>query len=231
MAARDNARMSLSREAARRSAYIAVMRRRLQPGSGSSVDFLKARRVVLVPGLTRLLAGHPFVVVGGVATSLYMPARHTDDVDILVTESAYPGVEAALVAANAERLGPLVLGGALGTRGVAWRLADGSELDVLVSGAPWARDAIAHPRYDAQHLPIIGFPYLVLMKLDAGRGVDVGDLGRMLGLAEDAALQETRSLVSAVLPGAREDLESLVELGRLELRPPSAPSGTSPGAA
>ncbi len=172
-----------------------------------------------MPGLASILAGLPYVVVGGVATGAYMPARQTDDVHILVTAPTYPAVERALLAAGAERLGPLTMGGALGTRGFAWRLADGREADVLVSGSAWALDAVRHPNVDRQGLPIIALPYLVLMKLDAGRGVDGGDLSRMLGLADEEVLRATRRVVQANLPDALEDLESLIELGRLEMRP------------
>lgn len=198
------------------------MRRRVQPGSGSSLAFLRTRRSIAVPALTPLLAGHPYVVVGGVATALYMPARQTDDVDVLVTTSQYGEIERVLTAAGAQQMGPLALGGALGTRGFGWQLADGSEIDVLLSGSPWARDAVAHPSYDSNGVPIVALPYLVLMKLDAGRGVDIGDLSRMLGLADDEALEATRRVVRANLPDALEDLESLIQLGGLEVQAVSA---------
>jgi hypothetical protein len=54
-------------------------------------------------------------------------------------------------------------------------------------------------------LPIIGLPYLVLMKLQASRGIDIGDLTRMLGGADETALRLVRRAVQDFLPDAVED--------------------------
>ncbi len=59
--------------------------------------------------------------------------------------------------------------------------------------------------------------HLVLMKLDASRGVDQGDLSRMLGLAQDASLTDVRAVVATSLPDAVGDVEQYNELGRFEV--------------
>lgn len=215
---RSNPSAQVNTAAARRTAYLDIMRRRIRPGSGSSLELLQSRGSFPMPDLNPLLPGVRYVVVGGTATSLYMPMRTTKDVDILVSELQAPATEQALRRAGASLIGPLSIAGSLGLRGTSWRLRDGSELDVLVSGQAWVTEALAHPNLDAAGLPIVVLPYLVLLKLDASRGMDIGDLSRMLGGANDAALGEVRTVVRKYLPDAPEDLESLIELGRLEFQ-------------
>lgn len=202
--------MNTDSAAFRRRAIIALARRRGRAGSGSGDAFMRTRSFRVMPDLTRLLAGLPFVIVGGTATALYMPARHTDDVDILVSTADLVQIERALRSAGARRQGPLTIGGA------AWTLQDGTDLDVIVSDAPWVPAALATPVRDPTGLPVIDLPYLVLLKLEASRLVDIGDLGRMLGGADDQHLRRVRLVVARHMPDAVDDLESIIELGKLE---------------
>jgi len=64
-------------------------------------------------------------------------------------------------------------------------------------------------------------PYLVLMKLQASRTIDLADISRMMGQADEVTRNETRQLVKKYLPSASEDLEGLIYLGQLELQQPS----------
>ena len=64
--------------------------------------------------------------------------------------------------------------------------------------------------------PVLTLPYLVLMKLEAGRIQDIGDISRMLGFASDESLTEVREVVGRYSTDATEDLESLIVLGKLE---------------
>lgn len=123
----------------------------------------------------------PYVVVGGLATALYMPERMTRDVDVLTTSAHYEQLADELRAAFCRRLGTLGIGGWL------WETADGIEFDVLVSDTVWAREAVAHPNCAPDGTPIVALPYLALMKLQAGRAQDVADLSRMLGGADTIA--------------------------------------------
>ena len=65
-------------------------------------------------------------------------------------------------------------------------------------------------------LPVISLPNLVLLKMRAGRAIDIGDLSRVLGAADDATLAETRRAIQNELADGEEDLEGLIYLGRLE---------------
>lgn len=54
------------------------------------------------------------------------------------------------------------------------------------------------------------------MKLQA-RGVqDLADIARMLGAADEAALQQVRTVIMIYMPDALKDVESMIMLGRLE---------------
>ncbi len=164
-------------------AYIELSERLIRPGSGSSRAFLERRdwgKVALrLFNFQQLHA--PYVVVGGLATALYMPERMTRDVDVLTTPEHYEQLAADLRAAFCRRLGTLAIGGWL------WETADGVEFDVLVSDATWAHDAVASPNLAPDGTRIIALPYLALMKLQAGRAQDVADLSRMLGGADTVA--------------------------------------------
>jgi hypothetical protein len=100
--------------------------------------------------------------------------------------------------------------------GTQWRLNDGTSLNVLEFEGDWVVEAIASPNYAPDGLPVIDLPYLVLMKLIAGRSQDIADISRMLGVAEDLQLQRVKKVINQYLPNATEDLESLVMLGKLE---------------
>lgn len=100
--------------------------------------------------------------------------------------------------------------------GSSWDLPDGLALDVLESTAPWARTAVEHPVYSAESWPVIPLPYLVTMKLEAGRERDLRDVATMLAHADEAALEGVRAAVGRYAPDAMEDLESLRVIGQLE---------------
>lgn len=163
-----------------------------------------------VPELQRLLQDVPFVVVGAMAARLYMPERMTLDTDVLVLVDDLAACEQILEGMGCRKLGPLSIGGA------SWELPDGAELDVIVSDASWAHRAIAEAVTDPSGLPTIALPYLVVMKLLSGRAQDIADLTRILGGADEEALQLVREAVAAYVPDAVEDIESMVILGRME---------------
>ncbi len=197
---------------ARRKAYINLARRRVRPGAGSDSVFL-ARRTSH-GGASMLLSDifkkTPFVVVGGVATRLYMPERMTLDIDILVLAADREVCEEELLKAGCKKLGELSIGGA------TWKLPDGTELDVIFSDEPWAREALAHAVLDASGVPTISLPYLVVMKLYSGRVQDIADITRMLGAADEEQLQQVRRAMAAFMPDALEDIESMIILGKME---------------
>lgn len=156
----------------------------------------------------------PYVIVGGVATALYMPWRLTLDVDLLVMTNDAPFLYQELLAAGWVREGSLSIGG------TTWRAPDRSKVDVLESGEPWVRTAIERPNRAPTGEPVIDLPYLVLMKLAASRGQDLADISRMLGTADEAMLARVREVVQRYRPDDSADLESLIVLGQLELKQP-----------
>lgn len=198
-----------------RRLMIDIARRRQRPGTGSNWNtMMKNDEIRRWPPLQNVLREVKFAVVGAVATRLYMPERMTRKIDILVEEADLSRAAQALQGAQWTFQGALSIGGQ------TWRARDGVTVDVLTGNENWCRAAIAaaQNQRDAQGLPILPLPYLVLMKFRAGRTIDIGDIARMLGLADETALAATRELFERFEPEGLEDLDSLVELGRLEMR-------------
>lgn len=203
--------MNLSTIEGRRKQYIALMQKRIKPGSGSNLRLMSQRKMQYpVTDISSIIHKTPYVVVGGVATSLYMPERMTEDLDILVLTEDVVKLHQELIQAGSQQVAELAIGG------TTWQLPDGKLLDVIVSSQPWVSVALQNPNVSPFGLPIISLPYLVLMKLQASRGIDMGDLTRMLGRADDEALAQVRSVIRTHMSNAVEDLESLIQLGKLE---------------
>ena len=152
-------------------------------------------------------------VVGGVAAAAYMPGRQTDNIDIAVAV-----LEAGLAEDQLRKHGWQMVGPPNLALGTIWRNAEGNELDLKGLDEPWtdaALDAAARNRIVG--LPTMSLPYLALMKLKAGRLTDMGDLARMLALADNATREATRALVATHGDAAdAEDLDQVMELGDLE---------------
>ena len=202
----------LSEPAARRRLLLDIVRRRVRPGSGSTVEFLRTR-TWSEPEVDLHRIRTPFVLVGATATALYMPERLSQDVDILVLASDAAHLHRELIAAGCTQVGTLTIGG------TSWQ-TPGGRLDVIESNEAWARDAIRAPNRCPTGLPVISLPYLVLMKLQASRSIDIGDVTRMLGLADENAREQIRDVVRAFYPEAIEDVESMIVVGGLELQTP-----------
>ena len=164
-----------------------------------------------------MFGGVPYCIVGGQATRRYMPERTTLDLDVLVPpeqfQAATDSLKAAGWSAEAERL--LFDESRLGLLGRRF-LKDGAPLDLMTSDQDWARQAVETAVLD-QGRRIVSLAYLVLMKLDASRGVDQGDLTRMLGLAEEPDIEAMRAAVAHYMPADSDDLEQYIQFGRYEL--------------
>lgn len=199
--------------ARRRRQYLALALRKAKAGTGSHRRFLRKRTLTYsVTDLRQILHKTPFIIVGGVATRLYMPERMTSDVDILVAAEDMFFAEKELNLAGCQKQGDLFIGGS------TWCLPDKSLLDVIVSDESWIKEAMKNPRTAADGLPYIDLPYLILMKLHSGRVQDLADISRMLGLADEDSLRKVRIIIGKYLPDDREDLESLILLGKLETK-------------
>jgi hypothetical protein len=166
------------------------------------------------PDLQATLAPLQWAVAGAVATRLYMPERATADLDIVVDGRDSAEVEQRLAAAGWARRGRLAIGGS------SWTSPDGIDLDVVFLDTPWVGDALreASENRDPHGLPVLPLPYLVLLKLTSARVQDTADVTRMLGLADEAALTRVRAAVRQFSAEDAEDLEALIELGKLEAR-------------
>lgn len=193
--------------------FIEMAQRRACLGTGSARAMLRERTaVVRWIDFTPILAPVRWAVVGAAATRLYMPERATQDMDIAIA------AEDAAIAREKLRAAGFTYLQELGIGGSAWRSPDGQIVDVLEMDSPWWLDALerAQSNRDAQGLPVTPLPHLILMKFQAGRVQDLADVSRMLGQADDAALEEARALFRRYAPDDVEDLESLIVLGRME---------------
>ena len=200
---------------ATRKLFIRLAQKRQKPGTGSSAAFLRERTVRLVfPDLSGVLSV-PWATVGAAATRLYMPERMTQDFDILVSDADAGAARTQLQNAGFVYSGELSIGGS------SWKSPqNGFPLDVLEGSEAWCKEAVAEAQTnrDAQNLPVLPLPYLVLMKFNASRSQDIGDLTRMLGQAAPEGLARVRQVFARyVSESDRDDLESLVMLGKMEL--------------
>ncbi|HYW53882.1 MAG TPA: hypothetical protein VE826_07930 [Dongiaceae bacterium] len=185
---------------------------------------MNAEREKLSVDMESLFGDIPAAVVGGVATRAYSPERKTHDVDVLVDHARYGEALHRL-----ERLGwgkirdLFFTAGLLGLYGSAW-VKDGQKLDVLATDQPWAGEALSEKSYDQTGLRVIALPYLVMMKIDSARGIDQGDLTRMLGLLDDAGVECVVDVVRRHYgdPHGAEDVRQYAMLGKLEYWTPDA---------
>ena len=100
-----------------RRRYLSIAARHARGGSGSGDSLLRERGAAYgSPDLGFLERRVRFVIVGGLATRLYMPERMTLDTDILVRQGDRPDAESALREAGGAREGPPAIGGS------TWRM-------------------------------------------------------------------------------------------------------------
>ena len=166
------------------------------------------------PDLRNVLQGIGWVIVGGVATRAYMPERVTKDLDILVRRD-----DERVVLERFQDAGYKVIS-ELAVPGYLLLSPEGVEVDLLLGRQPWLNDALINLEHDPAGYPVLGFPYLILMKMNTGRGRDFGDVTTMLGWANDEQLQAARAVVARYSPQDSEDLESLIFLGQQEQQEP-----------
>ena len=195
-----------------RKTLIDIATRRQRPGSGSLLESPTKVPMILLPELAATLSGLPWAVVGAVAAGRYMPERTTRDVDIAILPRDRLEVAGRLEAAGYSHRGDLSIGGS------TWTAADGTPLDVIEGREQWWPVALetARANTDADGVPFLPAPYLVLMKSLASRVQDLADVTRILGRMSDTDLDEVRALVRVEAPFLSEDIESLILLGRLE---------------
>ncbi len=150
----------------------------------------------------------PFLLVGGHATSYYMPPRYTKDIDILLRESDFYNVHKQLLKHGAIYKNDLLIGGASYT-------LNNMDLDIIYSKELWLEEAMTTCLHD--HIKVISLPYLILMKLKASRVQDLADCSKMLGYASAEIIKEVKQVVLKYSPNDYNDLESLILLGKYEV--------------
>jgi len=195
-----------------RRTLIEIAKRRQRPGSGSAPGNYKGEPFVRWPDLTDVLRDIPWAIVGGVATSRYMPERFTHDLDIGICSE-----DAAEVAARLRSAG-YVFQSNLSIGGSSWQSPSGIPVDIIEGDESWWPQALADARdnLDPAGAPVLPLAYLAIMKIRSGRLQDGADVSRMLGAATDDELGQVRAVVAKRDPDLAEDLESLIVTGKLE---------------
>ncbi len=194
-----------------RKRLLEIAKRRASAGTGSTLPAVREEHAgyeceLSLPELGDLA----YMIVGGLATALYMPQRMTLDTDILILGEDLERAEALLTSTGCKRVGPLTIGGS------SWRLAGGRNLDLIALNEPWVSEALATAVRHEDGRPYASLPFLVLMKLESGRLQDLADISRMLGCADTHRVDEVRAVVSRYRPQDLDDVESMLHLGRLE---------------
>jgi hypothetical protein len=212
--------------AGRRRFYIEAGLRKRPLGSGSNMATqMQSEREKLFIVIESLFGDIAAMVVGGVATRAYSPERKTQDVDVLVDDARYAEAADRLASLGWRPDGELLFPNtALGLYGTAW-LRDGRKLDLISTPQAWAVEALAIEAFDQTGLRVISLPYLVLMKIDSASGIDQGDLTRMLGLLDEAAVERIVAVVERHYgdPHAAEDVRQYAKLGAMEYWTPDVP--------
>jgi len=141
-----------------------------------------------------------------------MPERLTRDLDVAIWVGDAAEAYRELAAAEFVKQGDLSIGGA------TWQAPDGHLIDIIEGRESWWPRALAEAltNRDAAGLPILPLSYLVYMKMQASRPQDLGALARMLGQADDDSLDKVRDFFRKHSPDDLQDLESLIQLGKLE---------------
>ena len=173
--------------------------------------------------------GVPYAVIGAVAANWYMPSRATADIDFAIAARDQRAAAAVLTRARWATVGELTVNEPL-SRSV-WRSSTETLVDVLVVPGLLGNE-IVDTAQDNLHdgVPHATLAYLVVLKMIAGRLVDPGDLGRMLGHQDEVTLEAVRSVARRFL-GSEDlsDLQQIIELGRLEYEGRSGVRQGAPG--
>lgn len=170
----------------------------------------------------KLFDGVPIFLIGAHAAAAYAPERMTQDVDYFTSGRYLPDASARLIDAGFCKRSDLTFATSrLGLYESAWRSSDGAiELDLIASDEPWAIAAFAAPiSRNGSGERVIPLAFLVLMKLDAARSVDQGDLSRILGRLSQAEVDGVVDVVARYYPSdpdALDDVRQYAEIGAWE---------------
>jgi predicted nucleotidyltransferase len=161
-----------------------------------------------------------YAIIGGIATTFYMPARNTQDLDLLILADDAERLEQALIRQGWTQLENIhihtddveIMGG-------AWRSTEGELLDLLYTpNLSWARAALQPENTTTapDGLRVISLPYLILLKLLARRNRDILDIEEMLQYCDEQKIAEIRSVISKSMPALFEDLEQHIAIAQMD---------------
>jgi hypothetical protein len=198
--------------------------RRAARGTGSSFAFLQQRTAMqALPDLIMILGSIHWVLIDGLALRAYMPERLTFDIDILVHERDSQAVRTAFIASGFVLVGELSIGG-FSVR----TTTTSAPIDVIIRSDSWLDTALLAPAQDSAGYPVLGRPFLILLKLEAGRTQDLADVQRLLAYTASEERASIRTLIVAEQPELVEDYDSLCILADLEFGAPSPPDNLRP---
>jgi len=203
----------------RRRFYLERGLRKQPIGAGSDLVFLMALPRTKLPMKPEELFGDlPAMIVGGVATRAYAPERVTKDIDLMVEHDRFVEAIQRLRVEKFEKKNDLFFPNAsLGLYGESWT-KENLEIDILSSPQEWCKLAFRIRVDDQTGARVIPLPYLVLMKFDSARGIDQGDLTRMLGPLDDEKIEQIIKVVERHSgdPTFANDVRQYAQLGRWE---------------
>jgi hypothetical protein len=172
-------------------------------------------------GLQKILPDDlPYAIIGGIATTFYMPARNTEDLDLLILADDAERLEQALAQQSWTKLENIhIRSEGIEIGGGAWRSEEGELLDLLYTpDLPWARAALqlSNTVITPDGLRVIALPYLILLKLLARRNRDVLDIEEMLQYCDEQKIAEIRFVIAEIMPALSEDLEQHIAIAQMD---------------
>ncbi|MBE9061234.1 hypothetical protein [cf. Phormidesmis sp. LEGE 11477] len=174
-----------------------------------------------LPRLKALLPDNlPYAIIGGIATTFYMPARNTQDLDLLILADDAERLEQALIKQSWTRIENIhICSDGVEIIGGAWRSIEGELLDLLYTpNLAWARTALQPEETitTPDGLRVIALPYLILLKLLARRNRDILDIEEMLQYCDQQKVADIRSVVARSMPTFLEYLEQHIVLAQMD---------------
>jgi len=193
--------------------FLRMALRRAARGTGSPSSFFDRRTAMQpIPDLQHILGPIPWVLVGGLALRAYIPERMTLDVDILVHDRDAESVRVALLNAGYHVTTQLTIG-RFNAQGAD---PNAPPIDVLTRADAWLDTALAQPVADPAGYPVLSRPYLILLKLQAGRTQDLADVQRLLARVPQPERDAIRGIILRYASDLVEDYDSLCTLADLE---------------
>ncbi|GAC1544296.1 MAG: hypothetical protein NVS2B17_25130 [Candidatus Velthaea sp.] len=159
-----------------------------------------------------------YAAIGAIGARWYMPERKTFDIDLLIAPDSIEIARRSLREHGGVRAYELAFPHTvLGLHGERWNVLNEMPIDIIWSDQSWVLEALASAEQDPTGVRYAPLWAIVVTKLDASRSKDQGDIARVLGFADDAALAQTRRRVAELLPNEVDDLETYIHYGRLDV--------------